>query len=224
MSSYFRAPLTLEKSVAGSVLRLAAASSTSRRIDPAADLREATERNVREARDEAEADRLAKEQADLSVASAVRALAHAEAQAAEKERLAEAARRQEPLLVAPLNTAPPSPDFEATAGGAGGDYPIQERGGDIAMPDVFMPLPPPPPPPASELRDEQPVAPPVPPVETVVATVLVPAVRIPTRRYLEKAASAPRPQEIDASSSSALDTEATSAAPVGWVRGAELAP
>ena len=75
MSSYFRAPLTLEKSLAGSVLRSAATSSTSRRIDPAADLREATERNAREARDEAEADRLAKEQADLSAVSAARALA-----------------------------------------------------------------------------------------------------------------------------------------------------
>ena len=128
MSSYFRAPLTLEKSGAGSVLRSAATSSTSRRIDPAADLREATERNAREARDEAEADRLAKEQADLSAASAARALAQAEAQAAEKERLAEAARRQEPLLVGPLNTAPPLPDFEATAGGAGGDHPIREQG------------------------------------------------------------------------------------------------
>ena len=51
------------------------------------------------------------------------------------------------------------------------------------------------------------------------ATVLVPAVRIPTRRYLEKAASAPRPQKIGALSSSALDTKATSDAPVGWVRG-----
>ena len=128
MSSYFRALLTLEKSGAGSVLRSAATSSTSRRIDPAADLWEATERNAREGCDEAEADRLAKAQADLFPTSAERALAQAEAQAAEKERLVEAARRQEPLLVVPLNTAPPPPDFEATAGGAGGDYPIREQG------------------------------------------------------------------------------------------------
>ena len=79
MFSYFRAPLILEKSGAGSVLRSAATSSTSRHIDPATDLREATERNAREARDEAEADRLAKEQADLSAASAERTLAQAEA-------------------------------------------------------------------------------------------------------------------------------------------------
>ena len=60
LSSYFRAPLTLEKSSAASVIRSAATSSTSRRIDPAADLREATERNAREAREE-KADHLAKE-------------------------------------------------------------------------------------------------------------------------------------------------------------------
>ena len=93
MSSCFRTPLTLEKSCAGSVLRSAVTSSTSRRVDPAADLREATERNAREAREEAESDRLAQEQAALSAASAERVLAQAEAQAAEKERLAEAARR-----------------------------------------------------------------------------------------------------------------------------------
>ena len=50
-------------------------SSTGRPIDPAADLCEATERNAREVRDEAEADRLAKEQAALFAASAERALA-----------------------------------------------------------------------------------------------------------------------------------------------------
>ena len=61
---------------------------------------------------------MAREQEALSVASAERALAQAEAQAMEREQLAEAARRQEPLLVAPLNTAPPLPEFEATAGGA----------------------------------------------------------------------------------------------------------
>ena len=121
---------------------------------------------------------LAKEQADKAAASAERALAQAETQAAEKEWLAEAVRRQEPLLMALLNTAPPLPEFEATARGAGGDYPIQEReGGDVAMPDVFVPPPPPPPPPpAKEPRDKQPVAPPV--ISTVV-TDLIPAVRQP---------------------------------------------
>lgn len=220
MSSCFRAPLTLEKSSAASVLRSAATSSTSRQIDLAADLREAIERNVREAREE-EADRLAKEQAALSAVSAERALVLVEVQAAEKEYLAEAVRRQEPLLVAPLNTALPPPEFKATTGGAGGDYPIREReGSDLAMPAVFvLPLSPPPPPPASEPRDEQLVVPPVLPVENTVVTDLIPTARIPTHRRLEKAASAPQPLEIGAASSSAPDTEATSTAPVGWIHG-----
>lgn len=113
-----------------------------------------------------------------------------EAEAAENERLAEAARRQVPLLVTPLNTAPPPPDFEATTGGAGDDHPIREReGGDVAMPDVFMP---PPPPLASGTQDEQPAAPLVPPVEDAVVTDLIPEVHTPACRRLEKAASAPR--------------------------------
>ena len=50
-------------------------------------------------------------------------------------------------------------------------------------------------------------------------TDLIPTVRTPTHRRLEKAASTPRPQEVGASSSSLPDTEATSAAPVGWIHG-----
>lgn len=190
-------------------------ASTSRRIDPAADLREARERNTQEARDE-EVDRLAKAEADKAAASAARRLARAEAEAAERERLTEAARRQGPLLVTPLNTAPPPPEFEATTGGAGDEHPVMEReGSDVAMPDSFVP----PPPPTSETRVEQPAEPPVLPAENVVVTDLTPQVRTPVRRHLEKAASAPRPLETGAMSSSVPDTEASSTAPTGWVRG-----
>ena len=106
----FRAPLSLEKSAAASIVRSVETSTTTRRIDPAADLREATERNAREAREE-EADRLAREQAALSATSAERVLALAEAQAAEMERLTETVHHQEPLLMAPLNTASPPLEF-----------------------------------------------------------------------------------------------------------------
>ena len=41
----------------------------------------------------------------------------------------------------------------------------------------------------------------------------------PAHRRLEKATSAPRPLETSAASSAIPDAEATSAAPVGWVRG-----
>ena len=88
------------------------------------------------------------------------------------------------------------------------------------MPDIFVPPPPPSPHlPASEPRDEQPVAPPVPLVDNVGVTVRIPTVRLPTRRLLEKAASALRSQEIGTTSSSPPDTEATSAVPVGWIHG-----
>ena len=46
----------------------------------------------------------------------------------------------------------------------------------------------------------------------------------PTRRRLAKAASAPRPLEVGAASFLIPDTEATSAAPTGWVRGGGTGP
>lgn len=61
----------------------------------------------------------------------------------------------------------------------------------------------------------------MPPVEDTVVTDLIPEVRTPARRRLEKAASAPQPQEVGATSSSVPDTEATSTAPTGWIRGGE---
>ena len=51
-----------------------------------------------------------------------------------------------------------------------------------------------------------------------------PEVRTPMRRRFAKAASAPRPQETAAASSSIPDAEATSAAPTGWVRGGGTGP
>ena len=46
----------------------------------------------------------------------------------------------------------------------------------------------------------------------------------PVRRRLEKAISAPRPLEVGAASSAIPDTEAMSAAPVGWVHGGGTGP
>ena len=118
--------------------------------------------------------------------------------------------------MAPLNSAPPPPEFVATTGGAGDEQPVMEReGGDVAMPDVIVP----PPPPTGGTQDEQPAAPPVPPAGDVVVTDLIPEVRTPARRHMEKAASAPRPQAVGTASSSAPDTEVTSATPVGWIHG-----
>ena len=51
-----------------------------------------------------------------------------------------------------------------------------------------------------------------------------PGVCTPLHRRLVKVASAPRPLEADTASSSVSDTEATSAAPTGWVRGGGTGP
>ena len=99
-------------------------STNTRRADPAADLREATERNAREAREEQEAPCLEKAEADKAEAAALKKLAEAEADAAAKKRLEEAARRQEPLFVVPLNSTPPPPEFTSPTGGAGDEHPV----------------------------------------------------------------------------------------------------
>ena len=85
--------------------------ATTRRIDPAADLQEATERNAQEKRNEEEALRLEKAEADRVEASAKKKLAEAEAATAAKQQAEEAARRQSALLVTPLNSAPPPAEF-----------------------------------------------------------------------------------------------------------------
>ena len=59
----------------------------------------------------------------------------------------------------------------------------------------------------------------MPPAENMVVMDLTPQVRTPARRRLENAASAPRLLEAGAMSSSVPNTEATSAAPAGWVHG-----
>ena len=56
---------------------LAEASANTRRVDPAADLREVTERNAQEKRDEEEADRLDKAETEKAAASAQKKLEEA---------------------------------------------------------------------------------------------------------------------------------------------------
>nr|XP_020165632.1 uncharacterized protein LOC109751141 [Aegilops tauschii subsp. strangulata] len=92
---------------------------------------------------------------------------------------------------------------------------MEREGSDVIMPDVAAP----PPPPSGGGRDKQPAAPPVPPAGGKVATGPTPEVHTPTRHRLAKAASAPRPQETSAASSSIPDAEVTSVAPTGWVHG-----
>ena len=52
-------------------------------------------------------------------------LAEVEADAAAKKLAEEAARRQAPLFVIPLNSAPPPPEFTVPTGGAGDEHPVK---------------------------------------------------------------------------------------------------
>ncbi|MGS7457470.1 hypothetical protein ACT3J6_23315, partial [Mycobacterium tuberculosis] len=80
------------------------------------------------------------------------------------------------------------------------------------MSDALMP-PPPPPPPSGRPHGKQPVDPSEPPAMDEAEARLLLQVASPVHRRLERATSAPRPREIAAASSAALDAEATSAAP-----------
>ena len=64
----------------------------------------------------------------------------------------------------------------------------------------------------------------MPPAGDEMVTGPTPEVRTPARHRFAKAASAPRPLEAGAASSSIPDAEATSAAPTGWVRGGGTGP
>nr|XP_020195369.1 uncharacterized protein LOC109781178 [Aegilops tauschii subsp. strangulata] len=157
-----------------------------------------------------------KAEADKAEAAALKKLAVAEADAAAKKLAEEAARRQAPLFVIPLNSAPPPTEFTTPTGGAGDEEPVMEReGSDVVMPEVVMP----PPPPSGGAQDKQTAAPPAPPAGNEMVTGPTPEARTPSRRRGAKAASAPRPLEAGAARSSVPDAEPTSVAPTEWVRG-----
>ena len=115
-----------------------------------------------------------------------------------------------------MSSTPPPPEFVASTGEVGAEHPVMKReGGNIVMLVVIVP----PPPPTAEARDEQPDAPPAPLARNKVATGPTPQACTPVRRRLARAALVPQTLEAGAASSSAPDTEATSAAPSGWMRG-----
>ena len=199
--------------------------ANTRRVDPAADLREATERNTREKRYEEEADRLEKAEAEKAAASAQKKLEEAEAAAAARWQAEEAARRQSALFVTPLSSAPPPPpEFTGQTGEAGAKNPVVEKeSGEASMSDTLVP-PPPPPPPSRGVHGKQPAGPPVPPTADDSEARLLLQVASPVCRCLEMATSVPRPRETGAASSAIPDAEATRAAPIGWLRGGGTGP
>ena len=82
----------------------------------------------------------------------------------------------------------------------------------------------PPPPPSGGAPGGQPVDPPVPPTGGAAATSLALEVGTLKRHRLMKVASMPRPLDTGAASSSIPDTEVSSVAPTGWVRGGGTGP
>ena len=108
--------MSLERAAAASVVESPRGSgSTTRRVDPRADLQAATERNAREVREEREAREAealnaaaAKAAQEEEVAKArADAAAKAQAEAAAAERAAEDLRNQPSQLVIPLRTMAP---------------------------------------------------------------------------------------------------------------------
>nr|XP_020152677.1 uncharacterized abhydrolase domain-containing protein DDB_G0269086-like [Aegilops tauschii subsp. strangulata] len=132
-----------------------------RRTDPLADLREATERNAREAHEELEKVDAAKAEADAAAKAQADAAAKEQVDAAAKAQEMEAARSRAPRLVVPLRAVQPAPGSQAPTGGAGDDQPVQERGGGDP---IVLGAEVPPPTPTADAQTSRPIMPQVPPV------------------------------------------------------------
>ena len=207
-------------------------SSSTRRIDPLADLREATEKNAREAREEKEraeqakadaakaaqeeADAAAKDQVDAAAKAREEEATKAQADAAAKAQAGAAAGGQAPQLVIPLRSMPPATGIPAPAGGAGNDQPVMERGGGdpiIVEAEVTPPVP------TADAQTNRPKVPQGPPVGGELVVGVIPEGCTLGRRRSEKTAPPPRTLDFGAASSSAPDAEASSAAPPEWTPG-----
>ena len=95
---------TLGRAPDASIVGAVGGSSSSRRVDPRANLLEATERNAREAREEREAEerRVTREAEQKSAEARAVAAAKAQAKATDAEREADALQNQPPQFVIPL--------------------------------------------------------------------------------------------------------------------------
>ena len=136
--------MSLERAAAASVVESPrGAGSTSRRVDPHADLQVATKRNVREVREEWEAREAEARKAAAANAAQEEEAAKARADTAAKAQAeaAAAAMAEGALLVTPLRvTAPGAP--EPSPEEAGGDQPGLEREDDVVIPErVAAPAP-----------------------------------------------------------------------------------
>ena len=96
------------------------------------------------------------------------------------------------MLIPPLSSAPPPPEFTGQTGEAGTENPVVEKeSGEASMSDTLVP-PPPPPPPSGRPHGKQPVGPSEPPVVDEAEARLLLQVASPVRHRLQRATSAPR--------------------------------
>ena len=213
--------MSLERAAAASVVESPRGSgSTTRRVDPRADLQEATERNAREAREEREAREAEARKAAAAQAAQEEEAAKARADAAAKAQAeaAAAAMAEGALLVTPLRVAAPGAP-EPPPEEAGGDQPGLERDDDV----VILERAPVPTPPTGAAQGGRPDLPPAQSAGGEPAARTEMAVRMPPSRRAGKAASEPQkaasePQPAAGSSSSARDVEVASATS-GWTPG-----
>nr|XP_020149765.1 uncharacterized protein LOC109734989 [Aegilops tauschii subsp. strangulata] len=114
------APLSCARAPSTSVIGAVDGSTGPRRVDPLADLQEATERNAREAWEEREKAKVAKA-AQAEADAAAKARADVAATTAQAE---EASHNQAPKPTCPQHADPPVPEVRAPTGEAGADQPV----------------------------------------------------------------------------------------------------
>ena len=177
-------------------------SANTRRTDPLADLREATEKNAREDKERAEkakvdaakaaqeeADATAKAQADAAAKAQEEEVTKVQAGAAAKAQAGRATAGQAPQLVISLRSMPSATGVPALTGGAGNDHPVMEMGGgDVAILGAGIP----PSAPTAKAQSNRPNAPPVPSVGGELVVGATPMVCTLAHRRVAKAALAPR--------------------------------
>ena len=128
-----KAPLSLSRAPSASVIGAAGGPEDTRRMDPVAALREATEKNVQEAQQELDA--AARAEAEAADATQV------EANGAAKAREEEAARDRAQKATGPQQIKLPVVEGQALTGGAGAEQTALERGGaDPVIPERKVPL------------------------------------------------------------------------------------
>nr|XP_020190184.1 general transcriptional corepressor CYC8-like [Aegilops tauschii subsp. strangulata] len=220
-----RALLSLSRALSASVIGAAGGPEDACRVDPAAALREATERNAREAQQErdaaaqaeAEAADEARAEADAAAKAQADATAKEQADAAAKVREEEASRDRAPEATDPQQTEPPVEEGQALTRGAGADQTALERGGadpvilEAEVPSRAL---------TTSERGSWPEVPEVPPSSAELVVGRVVTTRVPARQRPARAVSTLRPMEVGVASSSVPDTKATSTAPPDWASGA----